>query len=112
MIIEYSSGGVRRCFEDISYMQRKVPNEWIRPLKKHINHLVAAETFGDFLDLALGRPEHLIGYKTTTYSVRITKNVRLILEFDEKEESVRYSTCVRVKGVVDYHGGKNNWFIP
>ena len=38
-------------------MQQKLPFEWVRAVKKHIDRLEAAENFGDFLQLGLGKPE-------------------------------------------------------
>ena len=37
--------------------------EWVRTIKKHMVRLEAAECFGDFLKLGLGKPEQLKGYK-------------------------------------------------
>ena len=42
----------------------------------------------------------------------ISANARLILEPDATEETVMICTEVEVEGVVDYHGDKDNWFIP
>lgn len=61
-------------------MKRLLPAEWIRTIKKHLNNLEAAECFGDFLRLGIGRPEQLTGYNQIRYSLRIASNARLIIE--------------------------------
>ena len=42
-------------------MQKKIPFEWVKTIKKHMDRLKAAECFGDFLALGLGKPNHLKG---------------------------------------------------
>lgn len=93
-------------------MQKKLRPEWVRTIKKHINHLEAADCFGDFLKLGLGKPEQLTGYKKTRYSLHVSANVRLIIEPNVEQNEVMLCTEVEVEGVCDYHGDKENWFIP
>ena len=71
--------------------------------------LIAAETFKDFCSLGLWRPEPLEGNKSQ-WSLKISANARLIIELDEANDLV-VCTAVEVKGVCDYHGDKNNWYI-
>ena len=42
-------------------MQKKIPADWVRSVKKTMDRLVAADKFGDFLSLGLGKPEQLKG---------------------------------------------------
>lgn len=77
-----------------------------------MNYLKAAEYFGDFLKLGLGKPEQLTGYEKIRYSLHISANVRLIIEPDATGETIMVCTEIEVEGVVDYHGGKENWFSP
>ncbi len=67
-----------------------------------MDRLAAAECFGDFLKLGLGKPEQLTGYK----------NVRLILEPNATQDTIKICTEIEVEGVSDYHGSKENWYIP
>ena len=99
MQITYANTKVEKYFSDYNRLQRKLPFK-------------AAECFGDFLQLGLGRPEQLEGTQRIRYSLRISANARLILEPDATEETVMICTEVEVEGVVDYHGDKDNWFIP
>ena len=62
MKITYANSKVERYFEDYTKMQKKLPFECVRTIKKHMDRLKAAECFGDFLKLGLGKPEQLKGY--------------------------------------------------
>ena len=112
MRIIYANKKVERCFEDYGEMKKRIPAEWVRTVKKHLDHLRAADTFGDFLKLNLGHPEPLKGKDQGKYSVRITGNVRLIMLPSETGDAVMICEEIEMEGVVDYHGGKESWYIP
>ncbi len=112
MIVKYVNRKVEKCFNDYSRMQRVIPIDWVRTIKKHIDRLEAAECFGDFLRLGLGKPEMLSGPGGIRYSLHVVANVRLILLLDADKESVNDCRELEVEGVCDYHGGKENWYIP
>ena len=80
MKITYANQQVEKYFTDYKKMQRKLPADWVRAIKKHMIRLEAAEVFGDFLKLGLGKPEQLSGYKQIRYSLHIAPNARLIIE--------------------------------
>ena len=61
MEITYANGKVEKYFKDYKKMQKKLPFEWVKTIKKHMDRLKAAECFGDFLKLRLGKPEQLEG---------------------------------------------------
>ena len=107
--ITYANKNVEKHFKDYREMQKKLPFDWVRKIKKHIEHLSAAETFGDFLKVGLGHPEPLKGNDAGKYSVRVTGNVRLIIQ--PKGESVIICEVVEIEGVVDYHGDQETWYI-
>ena len=92
--------------------KKKLPFEWVRSIKKHLNNLEAADCFGDFLRLGLGKPEQLSGYKQIRYSLHIAANARLIIEPNATQDTITICTEVEIEGVSDYHGDKENWFIP
>ena len=112
MRITYANKKVERCFEDYGEMKKRIPAEWVRTVKKHLDHLRAADTFGDFLKLNLGHPEPLKGKDQGKYSVRITGNVRLIMLPGETGDAVMICEEIEMEGVVDYHGDKESWYIP
>ena len=112
MRIVYASKQVEKYFTDFALLKKAIPQEWVRTIKKHIDRLKAAETFGDFLKLNLGHPEPLHGKDDGKYSVRVTGNVRLIIKPSPDGKAVTICQAVVLEGVVDYHGGKESWYIP
>lgn len=112
MKITYANGKVEKYFSDYNKMKQALPFEWVRTIKKHMDRLEAFECFGDFLKLGLGHPELLEGYPQLRYSVRVSANARLILEPNATQDTVMVCSEIEIEGVSDYHGGKENWYIP
>ena len=81
MEITYANGKVEKYFKDYKKMQKKLPFEWVKTIKKHMDRLKAA-------------------------------NVRLIIEPNAEQDTVMICTEIEVEGVSDYHGSKENWYIP
>lgn len=111
MKITYASKKIEKCFSDYSVMQKKIGAELTRSVKKHIDRLVAADTFGDFLSLGLGHPEQLSGYEQIRYSLHVSANARLIIEPNATQDTLMVCSEVEIEGVSDYHGDKDNWYI-
>jgi len=109
--ITYANKHVEKYFSDYRAMQKKIGPEWTRAVKKHIDRLKAANTFGDFLCLGLGHPEPLSGYSQIRYSLHVAAHVRLIIEPDATSDTLMICSEVEIEGVGDYHGGKDNWYI-
>ena len=80
MRVTYASSKVEKYFSDFNKLKKAIPAEWVKTIKKHLNHLEAAECFGDFLSLGLGKPEQLVGYTQIRYALRVSANARLIIE--------------------------------
>ena len=59
MKITYANKKVEKYFTDYSKMKKKLPFEWVRAIKKLMDQLIAADNFGIFLSLGLGKPEQL-----------------------------------------------------
>ena len=112
MRITYSNSKVEKYFSDYKEMQKKLPADWVRCIKKHMVRLKAADCFGEFLELGLGKPEQLRGYKNIRYSLRVAPNARLVIEPNAEQDTVMICTEIEVEGVCDYHGDKENWYIP
>lgn len=110
--ITYVNKRVEKYFENYGEMRKKIPIEWVRTIKKHIGRLIAADTFGDFLKLDLGHPEALHGKDEGKWSIHVTGNVRLIIKPSNDGKSVMICEEIEMEGVVDYHGGKESWYIP
>ncbi len=111
MTITYKNKRVKRFFLDYNEMKQKIPIEWVRAIKKHMDRLKAADTFGDFLALGLGKPEQIKGYKQIRYSLHVAPNVRLIIEPNATQDTIMICSEIEVEGVCDYHGEKDNWYI-
>lgn len=111
LIITYANSKVKKCFTDYNRMKKELPADWVRTIKKHMDRLEAAECFGDFLKLGLGKPEQLSGYTQIRYSLHVAPHVRLILEPNATRDTVMICTEIEVEGVSDYHGSKENWYI-
>ena len=112
MIITYANKQVEKYFTDFNKLKQKIPADWIRTIKKHLDRLEAAECFGDFLKVGLGRTEHYSWYSQIRYSLKVTGNVRLIIEPNATQDTVMICSEIEIEGVSDYHGGKENWYIP
>lgn len=92
MEITYANGKVEKYFKDYKKMQKKLPFEWVKTIKKHMDRLKAAECFGDFLKLRLGKPEQLEGCESIRYSLHVAANVRLIIEPNAEQDTVMICT--------------------
>ena len=102
MRVTYASTKVEKYFSDFNKLKKELPPEWVRTIKKHLDRLEAANCFGDFLRLGLGKPEQL----------RISANARLIIEPNATQDTIMICDEIEIEGVSDYHGGKENWYIP
>lgn len=49
-------------------------------------------------------------YGKIRYSLHVAPHVRLIIEPNGTQDTVMI--CSEVEGVCDYHGDKENWYIP
>lgn len=112
MKITYANKQIEKCFSDYNVMTKKIGPKLTRSVKKQIDRLIAADTFGVFLSLGLGHPEQFAGYPNPRFSIRVNANVRLIVEPNTTENSLMICSEVEIEGVSDYHGSKENWYIP
>lgn len=115
MQIEFDDNKVKKIFSDYSLMKKSVKIEIVKMIKKRIDALIASESFYIFLKTGLGKPHALIGDLNGCYGITVSVNYRLIVKpiaADLSVESLKKCDSLIVKGVEDYHGGKNNWIIP
>ena len=112
MRITYANPKVEKYFSDFNKLKKALPADWVRAIKKHLNYLEAADCFGDFLKLGLGKPEQLTGYKQIRYSLRVSANARLIIEPNATQDTIMICDEIEIEGVSDDHGDKENWYIP
>ena len=122
--VVYESSDVRILFDDLndvrntkSLMIRTIGTEYTKAVKKRYNQIVAFSTFYSLQQSGIGKMESLDGDLKGYYSLRLTKNYRLIIKpqaDDTSAESLKKCDTVIIKGVIDYHGKgtKYNWIIP
>ena len=112
MKINYANNKLEKYFNDYKLMQKKIPADWVRNVKKTMDRLMAADRFGDFLSLGLGKPEQLKGGgEQIRYSLHVSANARLIIELNATYDTVVICSEIEVEGVCDYHGSKENWYL-
>ena len=121
MKILYDSKKIEKYFRDLddvpekgNELKRKVGPELARSIKKRYDQIKALPDFYQLMDFPLGKPEPLENTQAD-YSLRVDANYRLIIMPESKTkdpEELKKCTTVIIKGVVDYHGGKNNWILP
>jgi len=73
------------------------------------------ENFTIYLKTGLGKPHSLVGDLNGWYGIAISGNIRLIVKPDmEESDDASFEKCdsVIIRGLVDYHGRKNEWLIP
>ena len=112
MRITYANSKVEKYFSDFNRLRSALPADWVRTIKKHLDRLEAADCFGDFLKLGLGRPEQLTDYEQIRYSLRVSANARLIIEPNATQDTIMICDEIEIEGVSDYYGSKENWYIP
>ena len=96
-------------------MQKKHGKEFAKRAKQRIDQINAIPRFNEYVMLGLGNPHVLAGDFEGYYGVSLTGNTRIILKPISEDLSVEsLSKCEEVilKGVVDYHGQKDEWIIP
>ena len=111
MLVTYSNPRVEKFFCDYGRLKTKLGAEWTRKIVKIINALEAAETFQDYLDTGYAKP-HLLTNSNGCYGLSVSANVRVVVKPNLGNNSVEICNEIDVKGVCDYHGDKENWFIP
>ena len=96
--------------------QKCLGKELARVLKKRINELKAAETFAKYLSFGIGKPHSLEGTAfKDCYGVSLDAHRRLVVKpITENISAEALAECktVEIRGIVEYHGTKNEWIIP
>ena len=116
MQFKYDNLKVEKIITDTKVLQKKVGLEIGKSIKKRLNHLEAADNFNEYLTkIGLGNPHPLSGSLGGCYSISVTANYRLVVEPESNSldmESLKVCKNIIIKGVLEYHDGKNEWIIP
>jgi len=96
-------------------MQKAHGTVLVKQIKIRYDQINAMPNFSEYIDFGLGKPHSLEGEFAGCYGVSVTGKIRMILKpvsEDLSPESLKTCDEVILKGVVDYHGQKNEWIIP
>lgn len=110
-----TSNKLEKILKNPKKLVKEVGLETATKIKKRINELKASENFKEYLDNGIGKPHPLTGNLDNLYSVHIDKSIRLIIKpitINLDNESLKMCEKIEIKGVMDYHDGKNKWIIP
>ena len=108
---------VHKFFNNFDKISKKHGIEFAKRLQKRLSELEAVQNIKELFELKLGNPHFLKGQFDSCISISITGNFRLLLEtgINQKNRNVQEVEMleeIEIKGVVDYHGNKNEWIIP
>ena len=106
---------LQKILDDPNKVIKKIGLDLARKFKQRFNELEACSNFKQYLDNGIGKPHPLVGDLDKLYGISLNKNYRLIVEpITDKldDDSLRKCNEINIKGVMDYHDGKNEWLIP
>lgn len=116
MLLIFNNDDVQKIIENPTKLKRKIGLELGKMLKRRLNILEATDNFNEYLlKVGLGKPHPLTGNLDNCYGIFISKNYRLVVEPMIKNmdmESLKECKVLNIKGVLEYHDGKNEWIIP
>jgi len=113
--IEYEDSSVEKYFKNLDLMKKKIGLDLTKITKKRQDQLRASDNFSIYLSTGLGKPHPLFENLKGCYGISLTGKMRLIVKPDVEEldpKSLINCEIVIIKGVMDYHGRKNEWIIP
>ena len=121
MELEFANSSIQEYISDLcdianskNLLQKKIGPLLTKATKKKIDHLKVAATFQKYLDFRIGSPHSLTGNLSGNYGVDLDSHTRLIIQPippDLSAEALKICEKVRIIGIVDYHGDKNEWLI-
>lgn len=121
MTIVYANPKIQILFSDLEnvagskkLLQKQIGIDLARMSKTRMKQLKAARFFKNYLDNHIGKPHSLEGNLDTFYGVDLNAHIRLIIQPvppDLSPEALKNCETVKIIGIVDYHGGKNEWLI-
>ena len=114
--ILFSNDKVEKYFNNIKLLQKKCGMPLAKQIVKRMSQLEALENVYDLLKAPIDNPHLLEENLEGCIAWSLTGNIRLILDTGlpknpENISSLANIEKIIIKGVVDYHGNKNNWII-
>lgn len=121
MELEYANSKIEQYFSDLEnvagskkLLQKQIGLDLAKMSKTRMKQLKAAKFFQDYLNTHIGNPHSLEGNLDTYYGVDLNSHIRLIIQPippDLSPEALKICKIAKIIGIVDYHGGKNEWLI-
>lgn len=116
MKLEYSNNKVEKAFTDWAYLLKTVGKELTKAIKKRKDQLESFQNIFEFMSSGIDNPHLLNGNLHGCIGWSVTGNLRIIFDLKlEKNEAYGLEIARRekicIKGVADYHGGKDEWLI-
>lgn len=117
MDIEYANNHIEKVITDAKQLVKRVGPLMAKTIIKRWNQLKAFSNVGELMRSGIDNPHPLIMNLYGCIGWSITGNYRFILDVglgkNEKyiECEVNLKEKIIIKGVADYHGGKNEWII-
>lgn len=121
MELQYANETIKEYFSDLEniagykkLLQKKIGLDLAKMSKTRMKQLKAAKFFQDYLNNRIGNPHSLEGNLDTYYGVDLNSHIRLIIQPippDLSPEALKICKIAKIIGIVDYHGGKNEWLI-
>lgn len=116
MDIVYANTKVEKVMTDAKQLVKKVGSDTAKAIIKRKNQLEAFSHIGELMRSGIDNPHLLENNLYGCIGWSVTANLRFILDIglekDEKYSQEMYlKEKITVKGVMDYHGGKDEWII-
>ena len=121
MTITYANPKIQLLFSDLEnvagskkLLQKQIGIDLAKMSKTRMKQLKAAKFFQNYLNNHIGNPHSLEGNLDTYFGVDLNSHIRLIIQPvppDLSPEALKICETVKIIGIVDYHGGKNEWLI-
>ena len=112
---EIENQKLEKILNDSKKLIKEVGIDMAKMIKRRLNEMKASPNFKAYLDYNIGNPHLLTGNFSGCYGISLSKNYRLIVEpkvNNNTVEELKECKIVNIKGVVDYHGKKDEWLIP
>ena len=115
MQLDIDNQKLDKILNDSNKLIKAVGIEMAKMIKRRLNELRAAPNFKAYLDYNIGKTHLLTGNFSGYFGISLNKNYRLIVKpivNNMTLEELKECKIVNIKGVVDYHGKKDEWLIP
>ena len=116
MELEYSNAKVEKAFTDWSYLVKLVGVPLTKTIKKRKDQLESFQNIFELMGSGIDNPHLLKGNLYGHIGWSVTGNLRIIIDLKLEKNAIygleiakREKICI--KGVADYHGGKDEWII-